>query len=55
MWPSKRKCWCNSGLEAGFCSHRATVRQATTGRETRLQRAVRTGDNPTRKRRGKRA
>lgn len=47
------KCWCGSGLEAGFCTHRAAIKEAETGRETRLQRAARTGGNPTVKRRGK--
>lgn len=51
----KRKCWCGSGLEAGFCSHRSAVKEATTGRPTRLQKAVKTGTNPTVKRRRKRA
>jgi hypothetical protein len=24
-----RKCWCGSGLTEGYCTHRATIRQAT--------------------------
>jgi hypothetical protein len=56
MWPfTARKCWCGSGLERGFCTHRSTIRSAGTGRPTRLQTAVKTHGNPTRKRRGKRA
>lgn len=44
----KRKCWCGSGLEAGFCSHRSAVRQAETGRPTKLQRAVKAKPKPKR-------
>jgi hypothetical protein len=46
-----RKCWCGSGLTEGYCTHRATIRQAGTGRPTRLQKAVATHGNPTVKRR----
>jgi len=51
----KTKCYCGSGFELGFCSHRAVEREAATGRPTRLQKAVATGTNPTVKRRRKRA
>lgn len=50
-----RKCWCGSGLEDGFCTHRSAVKEAETGRPTRLQKAVATHGNPTVRRRGKRA
>jgi len=51
----KRKCWCGSGFEQGFCNHQAAVKEATTGRPTRLQKAVATNGNPTVKRRRRRA
>jgi hypothetical protein len=54
-WWRKTKCYCGSGYELGFCNHRAAEKEITTGRPTRLQKAVATGTNPTVKRRRKRA